>query len=586
MQTFFSRLWADKRFRVSCAAAAILCWAAHGFAYANTTFLHDRYCYFLPISFDSVSRAKWMAQYWDYLTYFAYIPWLSGVLITIFFILSVYMIVKVLDVRRPWAIWLIAGICVTHSSVILAHMYWPTEILAALPLAAASAWCWKKTERPITWRMGMGAFFMGLSMASYGGYASVGPSLVIGALLLSLIDGGDWRELFRRGLEYVGTFLLGTVFYYAVLRLLLHIQNFELFAYYNENRLTEDFPGVGEILSLVVTAYQTTLRYFRDQRVLMLALFLGLVLIFARILRTGKKFFKPANLLLLAFLLGVLPLSVGLIYVLSFGSAHWLMLFGYALPLILLAALLDRAYEPGESGPKGALAWVEILLSAVGLAAFIAVVYKALPAGAYTLRHVHLALMAGLALYFLVPLVIAALPKKAGTERQEIRKHKRTFLHIPAFLLTVVLCVLAYRGVLTANLAYVKMDQIDTTTKSMTTRIMERIEACEGFEGTETLTFAGSVSSNPYLVFDDGRPEQEALFSELGTLYTDVGYTYASLLPVLLKTDSNNALPMAYYDAANYTPEEQELVAAMPVYPANDSVKKIGDTIVIKLSEE
>lgn len=587
MQTFFSRLWADKRFRVSCAAVVVICLAAHGFAYANSSFLHDRASYFGPVLFDSSGRAKWMAQFWDCLIYFSYIPWLSGVLVTVMFLASIYMMVDVLRIRQSWVIWLIAGICITHSSVIYAHLFWPTEILAALPMAVASAWFWSRENYPLPVRTGGGGVFMALSLASYGSYASVGPFLVIIVLLFQLIDSEDWKKVFKRGLEYVGTFLLGLIIYYVVLRLFLHFQNLELLTYAGENRLTDQFPGIVEILGFIKTAYQSTLKYFFSDPALTTILFLAMVLLFGEIQKTGKRLAKPANILLLLFLLAVMPLCAGLIYVLAFGFAHGLMVFGYVMPLVLAAVLLDRGFERPNM-PKGLLGWV-VFAAVGGLCLLIIFIVKK---GIYPLRPLHLIVLAGLAVYLLAPWVQELWAKKdteGAVSALAIHKNAHALASVISWgVLMLMFCVITYRGVLTANLVYVKADQIDISTKSMTTRVMAQIESCEGFEGTEMVVLYGSATSNPYLYFEDGISQQEINFnlSNYGQIMADVSYTYASVFPVVLKTDANSVLPLSYYYPDLYTLEEQETIAAMPVYPANDSVKKIGDTIVIKLSEE
>lgn len=585
MQAFFSKLWADKRFRVSCAAVIVICLAAHGFAYTNASFLHDRATYFAPVSFDTAYRAKWMAQFWDCLIYFSYLPWLSGVLVTLMFLASIYMMVDMLRIRQPWVIWLIAGICVTHSSVIFAHLYWPTEILAALPMAAASAWFWSRENYPLPVRMGVSGIFMALSLASYGSYASVGPFLVIIVLLFQLIDGEDWKKVFKRGLEYVGTFLLGLIIYYVVLRLFLHFQNMELTGYLGEDRLMNQFPGIVEILGFIKTACQSTLTYFSTDPVLVVIFFLAMILLFREIQQAGKRLAKPANVLLLLFLLGVMPLCAGLIYVLAFGFAHGLMIFGYAMPLVLTAVLLDRGSERSPM-PKRFLNWAILTAAAILCLLAIAAVKK----GNCSLQLLHLAVLVGLVAYFLAMWIwrIGTRGNRANTFALAIQKSAHVLTGpVICGVLMLIFCVTVYEGILTANLVYAKADQIDISTKSMTTRVMAQVESCEGFEGTETLVLYGSATSNPYLYFDDGISQQEVSFglTNYGQIMADVAYTYAAVFPSVLKVNANSALPIAYV-TPDYAPEEQELISAMPVYPAKDSVKKIGDTIVVKLSEE
>lgn len=146
------------RLKHSCVATAILCFVTHAFTYYNASFIHDRCILNFSVTFDSAMRTKWMDQYLDLLTGFAYLPWLTGILTIFFFMISIYLLVDILEIRYVVSVWLIAGVCITQSSVVNAHMYWPHEILAALPFAVISAWIWKNEKIGRIVRVVAGAF--------------------------------------------------------------------------------------------------------------------------------------------------------------------------------------------------------------------------------------------------------------------------------------------------------------------------------------------------------------------------------------------------------------------------------------------
>ena len=189
VNNFIDEIFNNIRFKISCISTIILCMIAHAYSYFNATLIHDRCTYFMDPALNGAIRAKWLANYVDILTGFAYVPWLSGVLTIVFLLISVYLIVEILDIRKAWSIILVAGLCVTYYSVLGAHLYWPHEILAALPMACISAWIWTKRECKTVIRILGELIFVGFSLAIYGAYTPVAPALVLLVCLTELLKG-------------------------------------------------------------------------------------------------------------------------------------------------------------------------------------------------------------------------------------------------------------------------------------------------------------------------------------------------------------------------------------------------------------
>ena len=255
------KVWNDVKFRIAVISTMIICLIAHAYSYFNITLAHDRMTYFMEPVYDSAARAKWFAQILDMLTAFAYVPWLFGLLTMVFLAISVYLIVKILEIRNAFSIVIVAGLCVTNFSVLGAHFYWPHELVAALPMACLSAWFWTKKEWSIVIRVFGELFFVGLSLATYGAYTSVAPTLVLLVCVTELIKGEEWKNVLRRGSEYIVTFFAGMAFYYIVQRALLYFQGIQLFNYMGENKLVEGV-SLFEIIEYILLAYWKTIKYY------------------------------------------------------------------------------------------------------------------------------------------------------------------------------------------------------------------------------------------------------------------------------------------------------------------------------------
>lgn len=565
--------------------------AAHAFAYFNATYFHDRSGMFSSIKFDSAVRAKWMAQYIDLLTVFAYLPWLFGMLVLIFFAFSVYMIVDILEIRYTLNIWLIAGICITNASVINAHMYWPHEILAALPLTLISAWIWKKEELHTAVRIGAGALSVGASLACYGAYTSVAPCMVIILLLFALIDGQEWVKFFKRGIEYVVTFLTGMVFYYIVLRLFLNFQEISLISYADENRLVDSFPGLFEIFALMKQAWFSAVVSFNEDIGIRLMMILSISLLVVQIVRQKDKMLPKINFLFMFFLICIFPLSVGLIHVMAFGKVHGLMKFSYIMPFIGMIALLDReAQRLSEKDSKLKInKWTIFgclsLIILVGCAFFINYISG-------RLRVICLGIIACAGVYMVYLWILehfgTEMRKEEGACSFPKTSQGKTAVFTVVCVLTLLMCLKVYHGILTANMAYIQLDKMDTANKSFTTRLLGRVESCEGFEGTEVIALVGDMNENTYISAADptGKSTWDYWDEEIMFDGFRHGITNTNVLQGLIRTDTGCQLSCQEVPVERYTAEEQEIINGMPCYPMDGSVKKVRDTIVVKLSEE
>lgn len=572
-------------FRHSCLSALVICLLAHGFTYTNLSFFHDRWAYSMQISFTSAARAKWMAQYFDALTGFAYLPWLFGVWVIVFFAISVYFAARVLRLHTPLSVWLLSGIWITCVNVINAHLYWPQEILAALPFAMASAWVWNQEKMPLPARVSLAAVLVGFSLASYGAYTSAVLCVVIIALAAALLDGVPWKTVFLRGLEYVVEYLGGMAFYYIVLRLFLHFQKIGLLSYMGEDRLMGDFPSISELLIWAVTGYKESLKYLISEPSFRVLLLVGVCLALVQAVRARHRLKSPMTLLLMAFLIVALPLCAGSIHVMAFGGVHHLMTFSYGMPLIAVIVLADREWHCAsgqESGTGGAKRlWTAAGEAAVfGAAAWavcrcgeaLRVVYPCIAAAAAVCAAGHLLVNGGLQKHG------RAGSTPAGQEHAKTNTGNAIF----AVLAAVCFVFTIYQGIVLSNETYLWADRIDVKTKSLSTRVLTQIESCEGYTGREKVVFVGQIMMNEYLraSFWDEDLYVHVSKTFIGRMIH--GFTQNDLL--LFQSSTVQQLDLYNYVKDDFTQQENEQIEQMPQYPEDGSIRMIGDTVVVKFS--
>ena len=521
----FTNVWNNQRFKISCIATVVMCFAAHAYSYFNATFLHDRTRYFMTPVFNGALRGKWLANYIDVLTNFAYLPWLCGMLSMIFLAVSVYLIVKILDVKKGLSIFLIAVLCVTDNAVLGAHFYWPQEILAALLMACLSAWIWTKEE----WHLGARIFgesvLLGFSLATYGAYTSVAPTLVLLVSITALIQGKEWKSVLRRGLEYIVSFFAGMAFYYVIQRSIVYFQDLEMFSYMGEDKLMTGIT-LPEIFELIKIAYRNTIEYYlgiyrvfaepMSPKLARFIILVGAMLFIYLIIKKWKQIRTVGAKVLIVLLVLAAPLSAGLIWIMSFGNVHFLMTFTYVLLYVYLIKIAEDVYE---------------MISVENLRA--------------------------------------------------------EFKIVPVLLLCMVL-IWGYRNILVCNMAYMRLEESYTVSKSIATRLLDRIETCDGFEGTENVAFVGNLSKSEYFSQSPiANNETLDIFNKIALADKSVvhGFTYDYSMYQFLNNIMHSSLELRSYSRERFSEEENEIISELTTFPADDCVVKLDDTIVVKLSE-
>lgn len=157
-----------------------------------------------------------------------------------------------------------------------------------------------------------------------------------------------------------------------------------------------------------------------------------------------------------------------------------------------------------------------------------------------------------------------------------IKDFKSSRLPIVAGLL---ICLVIWQNTVFANQIYMKKEIEKSSTISMITRMIERVEQMDGYVPGETsVAFVGNLSMNLYL--NRGRVGFEKIVFLPG-LGSDNAVTYTSTIITYITTYLN--YPLLVVDGTAYSAMEQ--VQKMPSFPEPDSIAMIDGTVVVKLSE-
>ncbi len=231
---------------------------------------------------------------------------------------------------------------------------------------------------------------------------------------------------------------------------------------------------------------------------------------------------------------------------------------------VALAVLLLR---------KRKLATAQIALAAALVAVYPlagALIYVMVPSG-----YVHGVMIYGFAYMLILPIALVDYAEdhlKAGDGLQ--------IQAAAAWIILLTVSVTAYSYAVTDNNAYLKADLGMRQCAAYSNRMIERAESCEGYRPGMDLVLLGSITEDPWL---SPTPELDSIdvtgILDLRNLRTS--WTYDRFLRYYLGYVGN--IYTSFHEQS-YPYGAMDEVKAMPCYPADGSVRVVGDAVVVKLN--
>lgn len=368
-------IWETHKKQLSFAMAATFFWGllAHAYRFFNGNFSHDSLNELHAAVYGNnlrlVSGRYFVPLYRDLLRSDVTLPWLIGALSLIWLGLAVFLVSRIFRMENKKLIFLTAGIFavnITVSATAATYIHDLDCFMLSLLCAVAAVWLWQ--AHPLGWLPGAGLLVISLGM--YQSFLFAGIVLVMLRCILWLMEGGSFSQVFHKGLKAVAMVLLGGIGYWIDLQLSVHISGVTLSSgEYNSLDLMQGIT-LQTLLPLIVQAYRDCLSRLWNAYstypaigIKAITVLLTLVSLSALVLGMRKLGWKE-RLLLLALAIS-LPLGANLIYVLTVGGSHDLMVYAiwllWLLPLLLADWMCRTQTHPVFRWQK----WLAMLLVAV-----------------------------------------------------------------------------------------------------------------------------------------------------------------------------------------------------------------------------
>ena len=331
-------------------SALVMALLTHLYMFTNKFINHDDIDgLFSDLSFG-LSSGRWLLYPISKLSAGFSSPWLNGLLGVLFLSIAILFTVKALGIKNYLPA-LTASLTLAAWPVVAStysYMFCSYQYLVSLALASIGAWLILRGDVK---SLVAGGICIALGMGCYQTYFGYAVALCVLGHILGICEhrwGEDAKKALFAALRSVAALAGAMAVYFIVLRLMLFITGTTLTDYQGINEMGK--AGISEMLGRVLRAYRSFFDFYKNpygifHNVLIVLAALGLVsfAIYAVWCVASRKIYKNAGLLaLIIAAIALFPLTCALIYVMTGGEVHFVMMYSFVLPLVLPAVIADR----------------------------------------------------------------------------------------------------------------------------------------------------------------------------------------------------------------------------------------------------
>lgn len=345
--------------------------AAHAYMFFSGAFSHDALQQIITTDNEmQISLGRYLQPVLRLFRGLVNAPWLLGILELFFIALSAYLVIRLLKLRGL-GVPLMCAIFSTNLVVTLLNasfVPWVDLFMVALWLSVLAVYL---LERYPKFGFLFGAVCVCSSLALYQSYIAVTVGLLMSLFVLKILEGQPAKAFLNFALKAAGMLLIGAALYIVSIKATLAICGISLADSYNTIAGVGDFSSVN-IGALFLDTYAQFAKFFLRPSTYMnrwmVAINLAVLFLsfgsFLRILWAKKV--RPVYWLWLIACLVLLPFGLNVVYFISKGGQHHLMVYSYFLVYPFALALFQRAKalspEPARAWRKNVRRWGAVAL--------------------------------------------------------------------------------------------------------------------------------------------------------------------------------------------------------------------------------
>ena len=340
---------------------ASLLWGflAYTFAFTNKLINHDETSQLFGKG-ATVSSGRWGLSILDTIFPNVSMPWIYGILTIVFIAAAICLILHLFSIRSQAIQILLAGCIMAFPSLIGVFGYMFTSSCYGVSFLLAVLGVWLVCQ-PCRWLLLPALGCLITSVSIYQAYISIAACLLVLVLIRMLLIGEDPLLVLKKGLGYVLFLIAGIGIYYLGTQIILVIKDVS----FNDYAADSISFSPSYLLEGIRLAYLNFARFFSwthhrlipsplSRKLHLFLLFIMGVLLLLWAVKQKKRY--SFRLLLLAVLVGILPLAINCMYLItSEESIHTLVLYSFIAVYILAAILADFWMEEAVSNKPSEL---------------------------------------------------------------------------------------------------------------------------------------------------------------------------------------------------------------------------------------
>lgn len=319
---------------------------AHGFCYFNILYSHDSLNIFHAGYFtDSLEIGRFLIPVWNLIRGEYYPPLLIGFFSIVFMIFIVYFVCKLFSINSKKYVFLVSCLFCTSSTITLLNAtyinYSDMYIFSILLNVLSVYFIRKKGYWPL-----VSIFTLFISYGIYQAYLGVTLGICIGLLIIDLLHKKDWKVVFKEGIKELIIILISLILYSITNKLIINLLNINVSNSYNSISSALKFSSILDIFKYFIKTYLNYLKCYlyphTVHRIIVLALniVVSIIAIFNFIKLIKKNELSKLNIIFIVLLCLVLPFALNIIYFISTGESHGLMIFAINITYVYIIYLL------------------------------------------------------------------------------------------------------------------------------------------------------------------------------------------------------------------------------------------------------
>lgn len=322
---------------------------AHGYCYFNMFFSHDSLRIFhwgSNLTLDSVAIGRYLIPIYLLFRGKFYPPLLIGVLSILFMIIINYLIIDLFKIKNKISCLVIIGIFCTMSSLTLlnaTYINYSDMYLLALMLSVLSVYL----IRNFKYGYLFGIIPLVVSLGIYQSYLSIFIGLIMLLIILDIFNGSGFKDNFNLVFKSVITCIVSLGVYYILYKVILSVTSISMSQDYNSVSQVGNINGIRNMINLFFNTYVSFINFFIKPSIVhsnifgIINILILLFIVFMIIYNLIKVKSSLINNILVLVIICLLPFFINVMYFLTNGVVHELMISAFFLIFIFGIKLID-----------------------------------------------------------------------------------------------------------------------------------------------------------------------------------------------------------------------------------------------------